>query len=75
MYLKKEKGQKDKLRKSFPHYRISNLNTGGDRGRGMAKTSLVAWPIYIINAQRIEIFGTIAPSTFHALNKMQVRVE
>lgn len=75
MYLKKVKRQKDKFRKSLPRYRLSNLNTGGDRGRGMAKTSLVAWPIYIMNAHRIESFGTIVPSTFHALSKMQVREE
>jgi hypothetical protein len=50
-------------------YRFSNFNTGGDAGRGIAKISFVACPIYIKKAQRIEIFLATAPSTFQILNK------
>lgn len=50
-------------------YRFSNFNTGGDAGRGIAKISFDACPIYMTNAQMSAIFLPTAPSTFHILNR------
>lgn len=52
-------------------YRFSNFKTGGDAGRGIAKTSFDACPIYITNAQISAIFLPTAPSTFHILNRKE----
>lgn len=50
-------------------YRFSNFNTGGDAGRGIAKISFDACPIYMTNAQMTAIFLPTAPSTFHILKR------
>jgi hypothetical protein len=50
-------------------YRFSNFNTGGELGRGMAKMSFVACPIYMKKAQRMDTFLATAPSTFHTLRE------
>ena len=50
-------------------YRFSNCNTGGELGRGMAKMSFVACPIYMKKAQRMDTCRATAPSTFHILRE------
>ena len=50
-------------------YRFSNCKTGGELGRGMAKMSFVACPIYMKKAQRMDTFLATAPSTFHTLRE------
>jgi hypothetical protein len=53
-------------------YRFSNFTTGGDAGRGIARISFVACPMYMKNAQIIDTFLATAPSTFHTLKRKMI---
>lgn len=52
-------------------YRFSSWSTGGDGGRGMRRTSLVACPMYMKNAQKMATFLATHPSTFHILKSIE----